>query len=70
MKFGRERRSRQALPEANLKQKEKLLAEAEAEAKAKEVDGKLKRLKKTKVESSSGSEDDVRPGRVKREPVS
>ena len=53
-----------------LKQKEKMLADAEAAAKAKEVDGKLKRLKKTKVESSSGSEDDVRPGRVKREPVS
>ena len=70
MKFGRERRSRQALPEANLKQKEKLLAEAEAEAKAKEVDGKLKRLKKTKVESSSEYEEDVRQRRVKREPVS
>jgi len=37
----------------DLETKEKMLAEAEAEAKAKEVDEKLKRPKKTKVESSS-----------------
>ena len=54
---------------ANLKQKEKMLAEAEAEAKAREVDEKLKKLKKTKVDSSSESEEEVRPKRAKREPV-
>jgi hypothetical protein len=55
---------------ANLKQKEKMLADAEAEAKARAVDEKLKKLKKTKVESSSESEEE-RPRRpVKREPVS
>ena len=54
---------------ANLKQKEKMLAEAEAEAKAREVDEKLKKLKKTKVDSSSESEEDIRPKREKREPV-
>ena len=54
---------------ANLKQKEKMLAEAEAEAKARVVDEKLKKLKKTKVDSSSESEEEVRPKRAKREPV-
>ena len=57
---------------ANLKQKEKMLAEAEAEAKAREVDEKLKKLKNTKVDSSSESEEEeeVRPKRTKhREPV-
>jgi len=54
---------------AMLKQKEKLLAEAEAAAKAREVDETLKRLKKTKVASSSesDSEEEVQPKRVKRE---
>jgi hypothetical protein len=54
---------------AMLKQNEKLLAEAEAAAKAREVDEKLKRLKKTKVASSSesDSEEEVQPKRVKRE---
>jgi hypothetical protein len=50
-----------------LKQKEKMLTEAEADVQAKEVDEKLKRLKKTKMDFSSESEEDVRPRRVKRE---
>ena len=54
---------------AILKQKEKMLEQAEAEAKARQVDEKLKKLKKTKVDSSSESEEEVRPKRAKREPV-
>ena len=54
---------------AILKQKEKMLEQAEAEAKARQVDEKLKKLKKSKLESSSDSEEEQPRRPAKREPV-
>ena len=46
-----------------------MLEQAEAEAKARQVDEKLKKLKKSKLESSSDSEEEKPRRPAKREPV-